>query len=158
MRLISLLAVLLVVGCAHSPPPPPGPRPLGMDASLVRGQATLAVRFRYEVVASREVALLVDLEAGGAGSVGTLDVKVVADGLTVAGPATWNGEVAAGTTTALRFPLQATRDGLARVTITHGLAGAVASDPVVVRFLVSADEIRACQASEEDCKDPGASP
>ncbi len=156
MRLASFfsLSLLAASGCAHSPTPPPGPRPLGMDSNLVRGDATLAVHFRYEVTTARDVVLLVDLDAGGTGSVGAVELAVVPEGLTLTGAGTWSGELAAGTTQELRFPLHAEADGVTRVTITHAIAGAAASDPVIVRFLIG-EETRACQASEEACKMPG---
>jgi hypothetical protein len=158
MRLARLFAALLVLGCAHSPAPPPGPRPLGGDASLARGAARLSVRFSYEVASARSLALLVDLDASGTGTVGTVEIAMVPEGLTIAGPASWSGEVVAGTGKQLRFPLQLITDKVARVTITHGIAGAPANDPVVFRFVVEDEEIRACQASEEACKEPGANP
>lgn len=153
-----LLALLVALGCAHSPAPAPGPRPLGMDVNLVHGPATLAVRFRYEVTAPRSVVLLVDLEAGGTGSVGQIELKVVPEGLTLEGPDTWAGEAATGAKTEARFALRAATDGVGRVTITHSIAGAAASDPVVVRFLLDEEETRACQASEEACRMPGDPP
>ena len=158
MRLARLFAALIVLGCAHSPAPPPGPRPLGSDASLVRGEATLSVRFSYEVATARSIALLVDLDAGGTGSVGAVEIAMVPEGFTVGGPARWTGEIAAGSGKQLRFPLQVIADKVARVTITHGIAGAPANDPVVFRFLVEDEEVRACQPSEEACKEPGPSP
>ena len=157
MRL-ALLALLTVLGCAHSPAPAPGLRPLGKDFNLVRGEATLAVRLRYQVTAPRSVTLQVDLVAGGTGSVGPVEVKVAPEGLTLEGPDTWTGEAAAGTTTAARFALSAATDRAGRVTVSHTIAGAPASDPVVVRFLFSDDETRACQASEEACRMPGDPP
>ncbi|HEY0135750.1 MAG TPA: hypothetical protein VGB85_16815, partial [Nannocystis sp.] len=102
--------------------------------------------------------LLVDLDASGTGTVGTVEIAMVPEGLTIAGPASWSGEVVAGTGKQLRFPLQLITDKVARVTITHGIAGAPANDPVVFRFVVEDEEIRACQASEEACKEPGANP
>ena len=71
MRLPCLLAVLLATllppGCAHSPPPPPAPRPLGHDVNLARNDATLALRFRYELAQDRALTLLVGVQAGGSG-------------------------------------------------------------------------------------------
>jgi hypothetical protein len=157
MRL-ALLAVSLVLGCAHSPAPPPGPRPLGSDASLARGEATLSVRFGYEVASARSLALLVDLDAGGAGSVGMVEIAIAPEGFTIDGPARWSGELTAGAGKQLRFPLRMIADRVARVTITHGIAGAPANDPVVFRFLVEDEQLRACQASEEACKEPGSTP
>ena len=158
MRLARLFAVILVLGCAHSPAPAPGPRPLGGNADLARGEARLSVRFSYEVASAHSLALLVDLDASGTGSVGTVEIAMVPDGFTIGGPARWSGELAAGNGKQLRFPLHVIADKVARVTITHGIAGAPANDPVVFRFLVEDDEIRACQASEEACKEPGSSP
>ena len=158
MRLACLLAALLTLGCAHSPAPPPGPRPLGGDANLMRGDATLAVRLRYEVASARSIVLLIELAGSGSGSVGAVEVELAPDGFALDGPATWTGEVAAGRREDLRFPLTLTAGKLGRVTVTQGIVGAPANDPVVLRFVIEDDEIRACQASEEACQDsPAAS-
>lgn len=154
MRLTAVL-VLLALGCAHSPAPPPGPRPLGGDASLMRGDATLAARLRYEPTGARGLVLLVDLEAKGTGSVGPITVGVAPGGFEVDGPSTWNGEVAAGARQELRFPLRLVADKLARVTVTFGMVGAEAVKLHEARFLSEDGEIRACQVSEEACREPG---
>ena len=157
MRLASL-ALLLTLGCAHSPAPAPGPRPLGMDQHLARGQATLSIRYRYEVTAPRGITLQVDLEGGGTGSVGPVELTVVPEGIALDGPGTWTGEAAAGTTAQARFVLRAATDRAGRLTVSHRIAGAPPGDPVTLRFLFSGDETRACQASEDPCRMPGDPP
>jgi len=152
-----LAAVLMVValGCAHSPTPPPGPRPLGGGGSLMRGDATLAVSLRYETADARSLVLLVELAAKGAGSVGPVTVGVMPHGLEVDGPATWTGEVTAGARQELRFPLRLVATSVARVTVTFGMVGASAVQVHEARFLTEDDQLRACQASEEACREPG---
>ncbi len=151
MRVASLL-LALALGCAHSPPPPPGPRPLGHDASLVHGEATLAVHFAYEVGADRGLTLLIELVGGGTGSVGTVELAVTSTGFVVDGAATWSGEVPAGTRTTQRVLLRPGADGVGTVEVRHGITGAPANDPVVLRFLISAEEVRPCQPADEACK------
>ncbi len=152
-----LAAVLMVValGCAHSPAPPPGPRPLGGDASLMRGDATLAARLRYEPTGARSLVLLVELVGKGIGSVGPITVGVAPAGFEVDGPSTWTGEAAAGARQELRFPLRLVADKFARVTVTFGMVGAEVVKLHEARFLGEENEIRACQASEEGCRAPG---
>lgn len=157
MRLVAVL-MLLTLGCAHSPAPPPGPRPLGGDANLMRGDATLAARLRYEPTDARSLVLLVDLEGKGTGSVGPIAVGVAPDGFEIDGPSTWTGEVAAGARQELRFPLRLIADKFASVTVTFGMVGAEAVTLHEARFLREDDEIRACQASEEACRGPGEAP
>lgn len=157
MRLVAVL-MLLTLGCAHSPAPPPGPRPLGGDANLMRGDATLAARLRYEPTGARSIVLLVDLEARGAGSVGVVEVEVAPGGFAVDGPAKWTGEVAAGARQEVRFPLRLVANKVARVTVTFGMVGAEAVKLHEARFLREDDEIRACQVSEEACREPGEAP
>lgn len=156
MRLPCLLAVLLAVllppGCAHSPPPPPGPRPLGHDVNLARDDATLALRFRYELAQDRALTLLVGVQAGGSGSVGAVEVAVKAEGFVVDGAASWRGELAAGGREEPRFVLRPTATGVATITVDHAIVGAMQGDPVVLRFKVDGDQVWPCATS--DCVEP----
>ena len=154
MRLAAIL-MLVLLGCAHSPAPPPGPRPLGGGGTLIRGDATLAVGLRYEPTGARSLVLLVELAAKGTGSVGPVTVGVMPSGLEVDGPATWTGEVTAGARQELRFPLRLVAAKVARVTVTFGLVGASAVQVHEARFLSEDEQLRACQASEEACREPG---
>lgn len=151
MRLSLLLPILALFACAHSPAPPPGPRPLGMDGSLMRGEATLGLRFRYEVVTARELTLLVELGAAGSGSVGPVRVAVQAEGFEVVGEPGWSGELVAGVSETRRFVLRPRADGVGRVTIEYGLADAAALEQVPLRFLTTPEQIRPCQAADEAC-------
>ena len=150
MRLPCLLAALLALSCAHSPTPPPGPRPLGHDVNLSRGEATLGLRFRYEVAADRSLALLVELQSGGSGSVGAVELGVKPEGFVVEGAASWQGELAPGGRHEQRFVLRPTTAGVATVTIDHAIVGVLKGDPVVLRFRVDGDDVRPCAAS--DCE------
>lgn len=152
MRLASLCLAALLLGCAHSPEPPPGPRPLGNDATLMHGEASLAVRFSYEVGADRGLTLLIDLTASGTGSVGTVELAVASQGFVVDGAATWSGEVPAGTRTTQRVLLRPGADGVGTIEVRHGITGAPANDPVVFRFLIDSEQIRPCQPADEACK------
>ena len=152
MRLPGLLAVLLASSCAHSPPPPPGPRPLGHDVNLARNAATLALRFRYEVAADRALTLLTEVKAGGSGSVGTVELAVMAEGFVVEGAASWRGELAEGGREEPRFVLRPTTIGVASVTVDHAIAGALQGEPVVLRFRVSGEKVTPCATS--DCAEP----
>lgn len=152
MRLPVLLAVLLAASCAHSPPPPPGPRPLGHDVDLARNDATLALRFRYEVAADRALTLLVAVLSGGSGSVGAVEIAVKPDGFEVDGAASWRGELAAGGREEPRFVLRPVTTGIASVTVEHAIVGALQGEPVVLRFKISSDKIWPCATS--DCVDP----
>ena len=154
MRLTLLLAPLLALACAHSPAPPPGPRPLGMNASVARDDATLDLRFRYEVAADRTLTLLVDLVATGEGSVGPMRVDLRADNLEVTGGAGWSGELVAGAQATERFLLRPQAHGVGVATVEYGPADAATRELVVLRFLVTADELRPCQAADEACKAP----
>lgn len=152
MRLTLLLPLLALLACAHSPPPPPGPRPLGHDANLMRNDAALALRFRYEVAAPRELTLLVELGATGSGSVGPVRVAVEPGAFELVGEASWSGELVAGATQTQRFLLRPRADGVAALTITYGLADAdAAPEQVPLRFLITPEQIRPCQAADEEC-------
>lgn len=157
MRL-SLLPLLAVLACAHSPAPPPGPRPLGHDASLARNKATLDLRFRYEVTAVRELTLLVELGAAGTGSVGPVRLLVQPGGFELVGEAgrtgEWTGELVAGVKETRRFVLHPRADGVANVTIEYGLVDAGALEQVPLRFLITPEQIRPCQAADEACGAP----
>lgn len=152
MRLPCLLALLLATSCAHSPPPPPGPRPLGHDVNLARNAATLGLRFHYEVAADRALTLHVEVQGGGSGSVGTVELAVKADGFVVDGAASWRAELAAGGHEEPRFVLRPTATGVATVTLDHAIVGAMQGDPVVLRFKVDGDKIAPCATS--DCAEP----
>lgn len=152
MRLPVLLAVLLAASCAHSPPPPPGPRPLGHDVNLARNDATLALRFRYEVAADRALTLLVAVESGGSGSVGAVELTVKPDGFVVDGAASWRGQLAAGGREEPRFVLRPVTTGIASVTVDHAIVGALQGEPVVLRFKIASDKIWPCATS--DCVEP----
>ncbi len=154
MRLTPLLSLILALACAHSPAPPPGPRPLGMNASLARNAATLDLRFRYEVAADRTLTLLVDLGATGSGSVGPVRLELHADGLEVVGDASWSGELVAGTQTVQRFVLRPQADGVGRVTVEYGPADAATREQVALSFLITAEQVRPCQAADAACKAP----
>lgn len=154
MRLLWLLPPLLVLACAHSPEPPPGPRPLGMNASLVRDDATLDLRFRYEVAADRTLTLLVDLAAAGAGSVGPVRIDVRAEGLELVGDPSWTGELVAGTHEIRRFVLRPQANGVGHVTVEYSPVDAATREQVALKFLISAEELRPCQAADEACKPP----
>lgn len=151
MRLAPVLALVLAVACAHSPTPLPGPRPLGNDATLARGEATLSLRYRYDLKADGAVELLIDLAGAGTGTVGTVELAVTAIGFDIAGSPTWSGPVEAGTATTQRVLLRPTAD-FGEVTVKHGIAGAAAGEPAVFRFMRTDDQIRPCQPSEEGCR------
>lgn len=154
MRLAPVFALLLAFGCATSPTPLPGPRPLGNDATLSKGEATLKLRYRYEVTADRAIELLIDLSGEGTGSVGTVELALTAEGLKIEGSPTWSGPIEAGTASTHRVVLRPT-GSYGQVTITHAVPGVSGPEPVMFRFLFNEDEVRPCQLSEEACK-PGA--
>ncbi len=157
MRLTCLLSPLLALACAHSPEPPPGPRPLGMNASLARNDATLDLRFRYEVDADRTLTLLVDLAAAGSGSVGPVRIDVRAENFGLLGDLGWSGELVAGTRATRRFtlvPHAAAVGRVGHVTVEYGPVDATTREQVALKFLISADQIRPCQAADEACKAP----
>lgn len=154
MRIAPLVCLALALACAHSPAPPPGPRPLGMTASLARKDATLELRFRYEVDADRRVTLLVDLGATGPGVVGPVRLVVTGENFEVQGDSTWAGEVAADTATTERFVLRPRADGVARVTIEYGPADAAALERRPFDFVVEPGVVRPCQADDAVCKRP----
>jgi hypothetical protein len=151
MRLLLSLPLLALLACAHSPAPPPGPRPLGMDGSLLRGEARVDLRFRYEVVAPRELTLLVELGATGSGSVGAVRVAVEAEGFEVVGDPSWTGELVAGVKETRRFVLRPRADGVGTLTIAYGMVDAPAPELVPLRFLTTPEQIRPCQAADEEC-------
>lgn len=155
MRLAALLAPLaiFIVGCAHSPTPAPGPRPLGNDASLTRNQATLTVRYRYQVKSDNTIELMIDLAGQGAGTVGNVELAVRAEGMKVEGEATWSGPVESGTAMTHRVLLRPT-GAYGEVTVDYAITNAVKGEPAVFRFMSTEDETRPCQPSEEGCK-PG---
>jgi hypothetical protein len=153
MRLAALLVLLLTVGCAHAPTPLPGPRPLGNDASLTRNEATLTVRYRYEVRPDRKIDLLIDLAGQGVGTVGNVELAVSAEGMTVEGEATWSGPIESGTAMTHRVRLNPT-GSYGEVTVKYAITNAVTGEPAVFRFMITDDETRPCQPSEEGCK-PG---
>lgn len=153
-RLLPGLAVFAVLACAHSPAPPPGPRPLGMDASLARSEATLDLRFRYEVTSARELTLSIELGAAGTGSVGPVRVAVRSEDLEVVGESSWTGELVAGVKETRRFVLRPRADGVGRVTIEYGLADAATPEQVPLRFLSTPEQIRPCQSADEECDAP----
>ena len=154
MRLPWLLSPLLALACAHSPEPPPGPRPLGMNASLARNDATLDLRFRYEVATDRTLTLLVDLAAAGSGSVGPVRVDVRAKNLELVGDPVWSGELVAGTQATPRFMLRPQANGVGDVTVEYGPVDATTREQVALKFLISAEQVRPCQAADEACKAP----
>lgn len=154
MRLVALL-VLVLLGCAHTPGPPPGPRPLRVGAPLGRGEARLTVALRYEPTGARSLVLLVDLAANDAASVGPVAIGVIPDGLEIDGPATWLGEVAAGAQKPLRFPMRLVADKVGRITLTYGVVSQEYIKLYEFRFLSEDAGLRACQSSEAACRQPG---
>lgn len=154
MRLTCLLSPLLALACAHSVEKSPGPRPLGMNASLARNDATLDLRFHYEVAPDRTLTLLVDLAAAGSGSVGPVRVDVRAENLELVGDPGWSGELVAGNRATHRFVLRPQANGVGHVTVEYGLVDAAIREQVALKFLISAEQVRPCQAADEACKAP----
>lgn len=152
MRVAPLLPLALLLACAHSPAPPPGPRPLGNDVNLARSDAALELRFRYEAAADRSVTLLVDLHATGPGSMGPVELAVTGENFVVAGDAGWTGEVPADTRATRSFVLRPQTDGLARATLEYRTSAA--QERLRFGFVIEPDLARPCQPADAVCKAP----
>jgi hypothetical protein len=150
MRRALLLA--LVLGCAHSPEPAPGPRPLGGRGGLARSGAALDLEFRYEYAPDRTLAVLVDLTASGERSVGPARLTVGVENFAVDGPTDWSGEVAPGARVTHTIRLRPQDLGVARVKIVYGTADAPDSGEAAFAFLVEPAQIRPCQPADAACK------
>lgn len=148
MARLAALPLLLALACAHSPEPPPGPRPLTGRAQLYHGDASAALELRYQVTAARELEIVADLLGAGAGSVGTVEVELAAEGFTVAGEPVWTAEVPAGGRVGHTWTLAPTGEGLAKVRVSHGLAGQPRSEAASATFRVEADAIRLCATAD----------
>ncbi|MBZ5715978.1 hypothetical protein [Nannocystis pusilla] len=146
-RLVAL-PLLLVLGCAHSPAPPPGPRTLAGRAQIQRAEATVDLTLRYELREGRTLEISAELHGGGSGSVGAVAVELRPDGFELAGPASWTAEVAAGETASNTWPLRPAQEGIARVEVRHGLAGGELDGSTTAAFRVSADAIRLCATAD----------
>lgn len=147
VRLVALLA-LLVLGCAHSPAPPAGPRALAGSSQIQRGEATVELTLRYEVRDDRRLEISAELRGGGSGSVGAVAVELRPEGLVLDGAATWTAEAAAGQTASNTWRLQPAAEGVARVEVRHGLAGAELDGTTTAAFRVGADTIRLCATAD----------
>lgn len=147
------LAALLVLACAHSPAPPPGPRQLTGTAQIQRGEATVELTFRYEVHPGRRLEISAELRGGGSGSVGAVAVELRADGLVLADPPTWTAEAAAGQTASNTWRLDPEAEGLARIEVRHGVAGSELDSSTTATFRIGADAIRLCATA--DCAAEG---
>ncbi len=120
--------------------------------NLVRNAATLGLRFHYEVAADRALTLHVEVQGGGTGSVGTVELAVKADGFVVDGAASWRGELAAGGHEEPRFILRPISNGVATVTVDHTIVGAIQGEPVVLRFKIDGEKVGPCATS--GCAEP----
>lgn len=147
VRLVALL-VLLVLGCAHSPPPPSGPRVLAGSAQIQRAEATVELTLRYEVREGSALEISAEWRGAGSGSVGAVAVELRPDGFELAGPAAWTAEVAAGETASNTWKLRPTTEGIARVEVRHGLAGSDLDGITTAAFRVGADAIRLCATAD----------
>lgn len=152
MRVAPLLSLALFLACAHSPAPPPGPRPLGNDVNLARTDAALELRFRYEAAADRSVTLLVDLHAVGPGSMGPVKLVVAGENFVVEGDASWAGEVPADTRATRSFLLRPQADGVARATLEYNTTAA--QERVQFGFVIEPGAARPCQPADAVCKEP----
>jgi hypothetical protein len=147
VRLAALVA-LLVLGCAHSPPPPAGPRVLAGSAQIQRAEASVELTLRYEVREGSALEISAELRGGGSGSVGAVAVELRPDGFELASPATWTAEVAAGEAANNTWKLRPTGEGIARVEVRHGLAGSDLDGSTTAAFRVGPDAIRLCATAD----------
>lgn len=143
-------AVVLVsaLACAHSPAPPPGPRPLTGTVQIQRSDATVDLALRYQVRDGRQLEISAELRGGGSGSVGGVTVELRPDGFSLDGPAAWTGEAAAGQSASNTWRLRAAAEGIARVEVRHGLAGAALDTTTTAAFRVRADTLRLCATAD----------
>ncbi len=144
------LGLVGLLACAHAPPPTPGPRPLG-DGSVARNAATVQFRPGYELLPDRVVALHIKVVATGEGSVGPVVWSVSMQGFSSEGPTQWTGEVATGATDNQILHLRPTAPGVARVILTYGTTAQPDAGELSIPFLVTADSVRPCQASDPEC-------
>jgi hypothetical protein len=82
MRILELSALLVVAACA-APLPPAGPRATGARSSASVGGAELDVRYRYQPLKGRQLALYVDVASKQGAAAIAVDVK--ADGFELLG-------------------------------------------------------------------------
>lgn len=147
MPRLCALALASLLACAHSPAPPPGPRPLTGAVQFSRGDATADLALRYELLGGRELEISAELRGGGSGSVGAVEIELRPDNFALSGPASWTGDAAAGERASNTWRLRATADGIARVEIRHGLAG-TEPDSTVATFRVTPDAVRLCATAD----------
>ena len=146
MRRVAPLA--LALACAHSPPAPPGPQPLAGAGELRVGDGAVTFRLAHEPLPDRVLALHVELRATGH-LVGVVTWSLALDGFDAAGSTAWSGELPPAGHLREVVRLRPRGDGVARVTLTYGLAGQPDLGAITVPFLVTADAVRPCQPADQ---------
>jgi hypothetical protein len=149
------LAVVLaaVLACAHSPEPPPGPRPLTGKFQIQRNDAGAVLETRYQA-AGRELEVLAVLRGSGTGSVGPVRVELKPTGLVLEGDPVWTGEAAGGQEATHTWRLRPEADGVARVEIVYSAAEGALEGGATAGFRVTSDAIRLCGTADCAGEDP----
>lgn len=144
-RLAALLAAVLA--CAHSPEPPPGPRPLTGSFRIERNDAGAVLETRYQA-AGRDLEVLAVLRGAGTGTVGPVQVTLKPTGLVLEGDPVWTGEAAAGQEATHTWRLRPESGGVVRVEIVYTAADGALEGGATAGFRVTSDAIRLCGTAD----------